>query len=114
VVLSDLFERVESIFDTILFSAPWSEGEIRRPGHAAIFENGFTVRFLDKARAHLASEGCIWLQYCDASRANFDYVVSTFRTHGYVEARSFRNSSWDLATRARANVVLFELRLRRL
>lgn len=88
VVRSDLFEKVDGKFDTIIFAAPWSEGEISRPFHHAVFDTGVVGRFLREAKAHLAAGGSLWVQHCDESRERFGAFNEAVQTHGYrVEGR---------------------------
>lgn len=66
----NLFEPVRGeIFDTILFNAPWFEGEPRTLYDAAHYDPDRAILsgFLKAAPSHLAPEGAILLQYSDVS-----------------------------------------------
>jgi methylase of polypeptide subunit release factors len=109
VVLSNLFEKIEGRFDTIIFAAPWSEGTIARPFHHAIFEDGVTGRFLKDARGHLTETGRVWVQYSDASAANFSLFLGWIKEHGYAIQREWTLKDWDLFERKKATICLYKL-----
>jgi release factor glutamine methyltransferase len=109
VVLSDLFGAVSGEFDTILFAAPWSEGEIREDVHHAVFDRGVVARFLKEAPAHLAPGGAIWLQYCDASARNFAALQRTLSELNYSVAGTWRYRDYDLFARKRCHIYLYKL-----
>src|SRR5262245_19387220 len=54
VLQSDLFEKVEGLFDTIIFAPPWSDGEIEDYFDYAIYDCGVVARFLKDAKQYLA------------------------------------------------------------
>jgi methylase of polypeptide subunit release factors len=110
VLHSDLFEKVEGAFDTILFAAPWSEGEIQTPFDYALYDNGVVARFFAGARAHLAPGGRIWLQYCDAFPANFGKLPDWIAGHGFAVARSWSYDTWGQLVKRTVNVILYEIR----
>lgn len=91
-------------FDTILFSAPWSEGAIVEDVHQAVFDHGVTARFLKEAPAHLAPGGAIWLQYCDASPRNFAALKRTLAELNYSIAGCWRYRTYDLFARKRCHI----------
>ena len=109
VIHSDLFSAVEGKFDTITFAAPWSEGDIAREVHRAVFENGVTGRFLKEAVTHLNPGGAVWLQYCDASKKNFALLKDWIAESGYAVQGTWSYAVHDLYAHGPSNVILYKL-----
>lgn len=68
-IQSDLFERVEGRFDTIVFNAPFFPGVARNDADRKwLGDDGRILRrFLAEAPAHLAEGGEIWLTHSDVA-----------------------------------------------
>lgn len=109
VVQSDLFDNVQGKFDTIMFAAPWSEGEIRCHAHRALFDNGVTARFLREAKGRLNPGGSVWLEYSDASQGNFSALHRAILAEGYSISASAAHVVWDSLAGRRARVILYRL-----
>jgi release factor glutamine methyltransferase len=110
VIQSDLFSNIEGKFDTIIFAAPWSEGTIERPGHHAIFDTGIMRKFFLQSRSHLRKDGCLWVQYSDASPKNNSAFLSAIDHAGYQISDSWSYEYLDQLTRARAKATLYKIR----
>ena len=110
VLESDLFEKVEGRFDTIIFAAPWSEGEIKSVFYHAIFDHGVTPRFLAEAKKHLAEGGSIWVQYSDESGPNYRLFLDAIEKHGYRIEQSWAYRDWAIITKRHAAIILYKLR----
>jgi methylase of polypeptide subunit release factors len=109
VFLSDLFSNVREQFDTMVFSAPWSEGEIKREVHRAVFDQGVTARFLREAPEHLAPGGAIWLQYCDGSPRLFAELKDTLTELKYSIGGTWSYRTHDVFARRDSNIILYKL-----
>jgi methylase of polypeptide subunit release factors len=109
VFLSDLFSNVSEQFDTMVFSAPWSEGEIKREVHRAVFDRGVTARFLREAPAHLAPGGAIWLQYCDGSPRLFAELKDTLAKLDYSIEGTWSYRTHDVFAGGDSNIILYKL-----
>ena len=109
VLESDLFEKVEGKFDTIIFAAPWSEGEIKSHFYHAIFDRGVTTRFLAEAKEYLARGGSIWVQYSDECEANYRRLLDAIEKHGYRIDQSWSYRDWAIITRCDAAIILYKL-----
>lgn len=90
-------------------NAPWSEGEITRDVHRAVFENGVTARFLQGAASYLAPGGAVWLQYCDASKKNFPALQGWIAESGYSIQGPWSYGCHDLYASGDSNVILYKL-----
>lgn len=109
VVHSNLFENVAGVFDTIIFAAPWSEGEIKTPFDHALYDCGVVERFFRDAGPHLAEGGRIWLQYCDAFPRNFRRLQHWIHDNGFVIEASWTLSAWGQLVKRQVNIVLYEI-----
>ncbi|MHC4247610.1 MAG: 50S ribosomal protein L11 methyltransferase [Planctomycetota bacterium] len=106
-------------FDTILFNAPWIRGEPRTLYDTANFDPGQRVLegFLRGARAHLAREGAVLLQYSDVSQrkgeASLDRLRELVRECGLRIARERALKRVGRVLGARESVYLYEIRAAR-
>lgn len=114
---ADLFDSVQGeTFDTILFNAPWIQGEAQTLYDTANYDPGYRVLdcFLQSAPKYLASDGAILLQYSNISqRKGEDSIIhleKAIKMNGLkiVGKRSIARVSRVLG--ARENVFLFEIR----
>jgi release factor glutamine methyltransferase len=114
---ADLFDSVQGeTFDTILFNAPWIQGEPQTLYDTANYDPGYRVLdcFLQSAPEYLASDGAILLQYSNISqRKGEDSIIHLERavkTNGLriVGERSIARVSRVLG--AQESVFLFEIR----
>ena len=114
---ADLFDSVQGgIFDTILFNAPWIQGEAQTLYDTANYDPGYRILdcFLRSAPEYLASDGAILLQYSNISqRKGEDSIIhleKAVKTNGLriVGKKSIARVSRVLG--ARENVFLFEIR----
>ena len=110
VLESDLFEKVEGSFDTIIFAAPWSEGEIKNDYHHALYDTGVVCRFLEEAGSRLNPGGDIWIQYCDAFPKNNERFLSDIKEKGYSIDGSWSYSGWGNLVKRKVNVTLYRLK----
>lgn len=106
---SDLFSSVDGRFDNIVFAAPWSEGEIKKPLDYAIYDNGVVARFLSEAASYLNDNGKIWLQYCDAFPNNFNRLSHWISEGGFEIEQEWRYQTWGQLVRREVNVILYKL-----
>lgn len=106
---SDLFSAVEGRFDNIIFAAPWSEGEIKKPIDYAVYDNGVVERFLSKAASYLKENGKVWLQYCDAFPNNFNRLGCWIREGGFEIESEWRYQAWGKLVKREVNVILYKL-----
>ena len=109
VLHSDLFQNVQGRFDTIIFAAPWSEGEIKSDFYHAIFDRGVVARFLAEAKSYLATDGAIWVQYSDESEPNYRRFLDAISKYGYSIDRSWSYRDWAIITRRNAAIILYRL-----
>jgi methylase of polypeptide subunit release factors len=109
VFLSDLFSAVSGEFETIIFAAPWSEGEVKRDAHHAVFDQGVVIRFLKEAPQYLAPGGAIWLQYCDASEKNFALFKQALVDLAYSVQGEWSYKFYDVFAKKDASIILYKL-----
>lgn len=114
---ADLFDSVQGeTFDTILFNAPWIQGEPQTLYDTANYDPGYRVLdcFLQSAPEYLASGGAILLQYSNISqRKGEDSIIhleKAVKMNGLriVGKRSIARVSRVLG--AQESVFLFEIR----
>jgi methylase of polypeptide subunit release factors len=114
---ADLFDSVQGeTFDTILFNAPWIQGEPQTLYDTANYDPGYRVLdcFLQSAPEYLASDGAILLQYSNISqRKGEDSIIhleKAIKMNGLriVGKRSIARVSRVLG--AQESVFLFEIR----
>ena len=110
VLHSDLFEKVEGTFETIIFAAPWSEGEIKTAFDHALYDCGVVERFFKEVRPYLADNGRIWLQYCDAFPKNFDQLQHWIADNGFHVEESWSYATWGQLVKRQVSVVLYKIR----
>ncbi|MHB1294247.1 MAG: 50S ribosomal protein L11 methyltransferase [Anaerolineae bacterium] len=72
----------DDVFDVILFNAPWIQGEPKTLYDCALYDSDYRVinRFLSEAPGHLAHDGCILLQYSDASQRGGDGSIDNLHS----------------------------------
>jgi len=109
VLESDLFEKVQGVFDTIIFAPPWSEGEIEDYFDHAIYDCGVVGRFLQEATTYLAPHGRIWIQYSDESATNHQRFLRDLTDNGYRVEQSWSYLDWAILTGVHANIILYEI-----
>lgn len=112
VVHSDLFENVDEKFDSIIFAAPWSVGEIRNDYHHALYDTGVVRRFLREAKDYLDDGGDIWIQYCDAFPENNQKFLSDIEGEDYEISGRWSYESWGNLVKRNVNVTLYRLKAR--
>jgi len=93
IIQSDLFACVTGVFDTIIFAAPWSEGDIKTPLDYALYDCGVVDRFCREVSNYLAENGRVWLQYCDAFPNNHEKLM-----HSIVNNDLVIVDSWSYPT----------------
>ena len=112
-----LFESVQGErFDTIIFNAPWIQGEPRTLYDTANYDPGYRVLdgFLREVREHLTPDGAILLQYSDVSERKGESSLG--HLHDAVAASSLSIVASHTMARvsrvigARENVFLFVIR----
>jgi hypothetical protein len=117
VIGTDLFDSVQGeTFDTILFNAPWIQGEPQTLYDTANYDPGYRVLdcFLQSAPEYLASGGAILLQYSNISqRKGEDSIIhleKALKMNGLriVGKKSIARVSRVLG--AQESVFLFEIR----
>jgi methylase of polypeptide subunit release factors len=110
VLHSDLFEKVDGRFDTIIFAAPWSEGTPTAACSHAVYEDGVVNRFFREARGYLSKDGTIWIQYCDAYPKNYERFHDSLRENGYRIEDEWSFGCWDIMVKRHAKVYLYKVR----
>jgi methylase of polypeptide subunit release factors len=106
---SDLFENVNGCFDTIIFAAPWSVGEILRPFDYALYDNGVVQRFFREVEDYLSSNGTIWLQYCDAFEENFIQLPGWIQDGGFKIDAQWAYQTYGQLVNRQVNVILYKI-----
>lgn len=106
---SDLFSNVSGSFDTIIFAAPWSTGEIKKPLDYALFDNGVVRRFFQEAGPFLKTGGTIWLQYCDAFAQNFASLPGWIREGGFRIEAEWAYRAYGKLIRREVNIILYRI-----
>jgi len=114
---ANLFDAVQGeTFHTILFNAPWIQGEPQTLYDTANYDPGYGVldAFLQGALAHLAPGGAILLQYSDVSQRKGENSMVHLKES--IAANGLRIAGERSITRvgrvlgARERVFLFEIR----
>lgn len=108
---SDLFERVEGRYDTIMFAAPWSEGEVTKPFDYALYDCGTVERFFKQVAPFLRPGGVIWLQYCDAYASKFDALPGWIADNGFTVRGSWYYETWGELVARTVKVWLYRVEL---
>ena len=114
VILSDLFEQVSGTFDTIIFAAPWSEGEVRRPYDHALFDCGVSERFFKEVKQYLNPDGTIWFQYCDAFPEKYNRLDGLFSNNGLIVEQQWSYQDWGNLVQREVNVFLYRIKQERI
>jgi methylase of polypeptide subunit release factors len=109
VVQSNLFENIVGVFDTIIFAAPWSDGEIKRPYDYALYDTGVVDKFLQEAKGYLSKGGYLWVQYSDAFPEKFEQFKASIEQHGYKIFDSWSQKYWGKLVKKEAEVTLFKI-----
>lgn len=114
---ADLFDAVQGeIFDTVLFNAPWIQGEPQTLYDTANYDPGYRVldAFLQSAPAHLAPDGVILLQYSDVSQRKGEnsmiHLKESIAANGLRIAGEQSIARLGRVLGARERVFLFEIR----
>lgn len=106
---SDLFENVTGKFDTIVFAAPWSEGEINKPFDYALYDRGFVERFLLDVSHYLMPGGRVWLQYCDAFPRKFNALPGWIRAGGLRTTAEWHYETYGAKVKHNVRVFLYRI-----
>lgn len=109
VILSDLFEKVEGVFDTIIFAAPWSEGEILKPLDYALYDCGITERFFREVKNYLAKNGSIWVQYSDEFPSQYLDFLELIEKSSFVIEKSWNYVCRGGHVRKKVRVFLYKI-----
>ncbi len=110
VLHSNLFEKVEDTYDTIIFAAPWSEGEVKKPFDHAIFDTGVSERFFRDVGKYLQKDGRIWFEYSDAFPENFNRLEKLINDNGFVIDKQWSYEDWGELVERNVGVYLFEIK----
>jgi methylase of polypeptide subunit release factors len=114
---ADLFDSVRGeAFDTILFNAPWIQGEPQTSYDTARYDPGYRVLdgFLHDAPAHLRPGGAILLQYSNVSQrrghSSIEHLHEVIAANGLQEVGCQSIVRVSRLLGAREQVLLFEIR----
>ena len=109
VFYSNLFENVTGVYDTIIFAAPWSEGEINKPRDYAIYDCGVTERFFKDVKGYLANNGYIWFQYCDAFINKYNKISEFISRNGLKIYKCWDYKDWGALVKHEVTVFLYKI-----
>ena len=109
VVHSNLFEDVKGVFDTIIFAAPWSDGEIKKPLDYALYDTGVVNKFLKEAKSYLKEGGYLWVQYSDAFPGKYEQFKASIENHGLKILDSWSQKCWGALVKKEVGVILFKI-----
>lgn len=72
IIYSDLFDNIRSMYDVVIFNAPWVKGTPKNLYETAIYDKDYELvnRFIKQAPKYLNENGVILLQYSDISQKN--------------------------------------------
>jgi len=109
VLLSGLFDKVEGVYDTIIFAAPWSEGEIHKPLDYAIYDCGVVDRFFREVKRYLKKGGYIWFQYSDAFVNKYNRLNTLLNENGFRVEGCWSYEGWGSLVKRKVRVFLYKI-----
>lgn len=110
IILSNLFENVAGVYDTIIFNAPWVDGEINKPLDYAIYDcDGVVERFFNNVRKYVTEGGHIWLQYSDAFPHKYNRLNELFKENNFKVRECWHHKRWGPLVNRRIKVFLYKI-----
>lgn len=109
VLHSDLFDNAAGVFNTIIFAAPWSDGEIKKPLDYALYDTGVVDTFLKESKTYLKKGGYLWVQYSDAFPKKYEQFKASIEKYDLEILDKWSQKYWGDLVKKEVRLLLFKI-----